>query len=71
MYSSTFPSTSAIDGVLWSMLGPVHFTTEKDTVLIEKEVGLALGLVWRGAEISPQSGFDFRAVQPVSSRYTD
>ena len=70
MYSSTFPSNSAIDGVLWSMLCPVRFTTEKDQVPIIKEAGLALWLVWRYADISPPSGFDFRAVQPVVSCYS-
>ena len=72
MYSSTFPSTSALDGGGWSTLCPGHFTPGKDTVPIVQDDGWAPGPVWTGAEnLAPPPGFDPRTVQPVASRYTD
>jgi hypothetical protein len=62
MYSSTLPSTSALDGGGWSTPRPGRFTPEV--------VGWAPGPVWTGAE-TPPPGFDPRTVQPVASRYTD
>ena len=50
MYSSTLPSTSAIDGD--GLLNPRsgRFTPGKDPVSILQEAGWATGPVWTGAE---------------------
>ena len=72
MYSSTLPSTSAIDG--WSALPPGRFTPRKDPVPIVQEAGWAPGSVWTDAEnlaLAPSPGFDPQTVQPIVSRYTD
>ena len=50
MYSSTLPSTSALDGGGWSALRPGRFTPGKDPVPIVQEAGWAPGPVWTGAE---------------------
>ena len=50
MYSSTLPSTSALDGGGWSTPRPGRFTPGKDPVPIVKETGWAPGPVWMGAE---------------------
>jgi hypothetical protein len=50
MYSSTVPSTPALDGGGWSMPHPGHFTPGKDSVPIVWEAGWAPGPVWAGAE---------------------
>ena len=49
MYSSTLPSTSALDGE-WSAPRPGRFTPAKDPVPIVQEAGWAPGPVWTGAE---------------------
>ena len=49
-YSSTLPSTSALDRGGWSTPLPGHFTPGKDSVLIVQEAGWAPGPVWTGAE---------------------
>ena len=68
MYSSTLPSTSALDGVGWSTPRPGRFTPGKDPVPIVQEAGWASGPVWRGAEnLASPPGFDPRTVQPVAS----
>ena len=51
MYSSTLPSTSALDGGGWSTPRRGRFTPGKDPVLIIQEAGWAPGPVWTGAEI--------------------
>ena len=72
MYSSTLPSTSALDGGGWSRSRPGRFTPRKDPVRIVYEAGWAPGPVWTGAEnLAPSPGFDHRTVQPVASRCTD
>ena len=52
MYSSTLPSTSALDGGGWSTPQPGRFTPGKDPVPIVQEAGWATGPVWTGAEKS-------------------
>ena len=72
MYSSTLPSTSALDGGGWSTPRPGGLTPRKDPVPIVQEAGWAPGPVWTGAEnLAPPPGFDPRTVQSVASRYTD
>ena len=50
MYSSTLPSTSALDGGWWSAPRPGRFTPGKDPVLIVQEAGWVPGPVWTSAE---------------------
>ena len=72
MYSSTLPSTSALDGDGWSTPRPGRFTPRErpDTHCIGGWVGPRAGLdVCRKSR--PPPGFDPRTVQPVASRYTD
>ena len=72
MYSSTLPSTPALDGGGWSSPRPGRFTPGKDPVPIVYEAGWAPGLVWTGAEnLAPHRDSIPRTVQPVASRYTD
>ena len=72
MYSSTLPSTSALDGVGGQHHAPAALSPGKDPVSIVWEAGWATGPVWTGAEnLAPPPGFDPRTVQPVASRYTD
>ena len=57
MYSSTLPSTSALDGSGWSAPRPGRFTPGKDPVSIVQEVGWAPGPVWTDAEnLAPPTG---------------
>ena len=71
MYSSTLPSTSALDGSGWSTPRPGRFTPRKDPVPIVQEAGWAPGTVWTGAENLTPPEFDPQTVQSVASRYTD
>ena len=50
MYSSTLPSTSALDGGGWSTPRLCRFTPTKDPVPIVQEAGWAPGPVWTVAE---------------------
>ena len=50
MYSSTLPSTSALDGGERSTPRPDRITPGKDPVPIVQEAGWAPGPVWTGAE---------------------
>ena len=50
MYSSTLPSTSALDGVGGQPHAPVAFPPGKDPVLIVLEAGCTPGPVWTGTE---------------------
>ena len=71
MYSSTLPSTSALDGGEWSTQCPGCFTPGKDLVPLVQEAAWATGPVWTRAEnLAPPLGFDPWTVQPVESRYT-
>jgi len=48
------------------------YPQERDPVLIVQEAGLALRPVWTNSEnLASPPGFDFQAIQPVVSRYTD
>ena len=50
MYSSTLPSTSALDGGGWLKPGPGRFTSGKDPVPFVQKAGWAPGPVWTGEE---------------------
>ena len=50
MYTSTLPSTSALDGGGWSRPRPGRFIPRNDPVPIVQEAGWAPGTVWTGAE---------------------
>jgi hypothetical protein len=57
MYSSSLPSTSALDGGGWSSSRPGRFAPGKDPVPILYEAGWAPGPVWTGAEnLAPPTG---------------
>ena len=50
MYSSTLPSTSALNWGGWLTPLPERFTPGKDPVSIVQEAGWATGPVWTSAE---------------------
>ena len=70
MYSSTLPSTSALDWGGWSTPRPEPLYPRKrpGTHCTGGWVGHRAGLY--GAENLVPLGFDPRTVQPVASRYT-
>ena len=72
MYSSTLPSTSALDGGGWSAPCPGRFTPRKrsGTHCTGGWLAPRAGLDGCGKS-SPAPGLDPRTVQPVASRYTD
>ena len=55
----------------WSTSRIGRFIRRNDPILIVQQAGWAWGRIWRVREISPQTGFDPRTVQPAASRYTD
>ena len=57
MYSSTLPSTSALDGGGWSTPRPGRFTPGKDPVPIVLEAGWAPGPVLTRTENLAPTGF--------------
>ena len=72
MYSSTLPTTSALDGGGWSAPRPGRFTPwgRPGTHCIGGWVGPRADL--DGCRKSrPPPGFDPRTVQPVANRHTD
>jgi hypothetical protein len=71
MYSSTLPSTSALDGGEWSTARPGHFTPGKTRYPFYSRLGGPQGRSGRVRKISPATGFDPRTVQSLASRYTD
>jgi hypothetical protein len=71
MYSSTVPSTSALDGDGWSAPRPGRFTPGKTRYPLYRRLGGPQGRSGRVRKISPPPGFDPWTVQPVASRYTD
>ena len=71
MYTSTLPSTSALDEGGWSTPRPCRFTPEKTRYPLYRRLGGPQGRSGRVRKISPLPGFDPRTVQPVDSRYTD
>ena len=71
MYSSTLPSTSALNGGGWSTPRPGRSPPGKTRYPLYRRVGGPQGRSGRARKISPPPGFDPRTVQPVASRYTD
>jgi hypothetical protein len=71
MYSSSIPSTSALDGGGWSMPRPDHFTLGKDPYPLYRRLRWPQGRSGLVRKISPPPGFYPRTVQPVASQYTD
>ena len=61
MYSSTLPSTSALDGGRWSTPRPGRFTPGKDPIPIVKEAGWAPRPVLSSAENLAPTGIRFPA----------
>ena len=72
MYSSTLPSTSALDVGGWSTPLPGRFTPGErpGTHCTGGWVGPRAGLDGCG-DSRPTPGFDPQTVQPVASRYND
>ena len=71
MYSSTFPSTSALDGGGGQRHAPAALPTGKTRYPLYRRLGGPQGRSGQVRKISPPPGFDPRTVQPVASRYTD
>ena len=67
MYSSTLPSTLALDGVGGQRQAPAALPPGKES---RYPIG-PQGRSGRMRRISPQPEFDPRTVHPVASRYTD
>jgi len=71
MYSCTLSLTSALDGIVWLMPHPNHFTAGKEMrYQLYRRLGGPQGqseTVWK---ISPSQGFTHWTVQPVASHYT-
>jgi len=67
MYSSTLPSTSALDGGGWSTPRSGRFTPGKDPVSIVLEAGWAPGPVWTGAKNLAPTGSYYAARSGNSS----
>ena len=65
MYSSTLPSTSALDEGGWSAPRPGRFTPGKDPYPLYRRLGGPQGRSGRVRKILPPPGFD------PQSRYTD
>ena len=70
MYSSTLPSTSAIDGVGGKHHAPADLSPGKTQYPLYRRLGGPQGRSGRVRKI-PSPGFDSRTVEPVASRYTD
>ena len=70
-YGSTLPLTSAPDGVDGQRHAPAALPPGKTQYPLHRRLGGPQGRSGRVRKISPPSGFDPRAVQPVASRYTD
>ena len=71
MYSSTLPSTSALDGVSGQRQAPAALPPGKTLYPVYRRLGGLQGRSGRVRKISRPPGFDPWAVQPVASRYTD
>jgi hypothetical protein len=71
MYSSTLPSTSALDGVGVQRHAPVALAPGKSPYSLCRRLGGPQGRSERVRKISLPPGFEARTVQPVASRYTD
>jgi len=71
MYSSTFPSTSALDEVGVQLHAPSALPPGKTRYPLCRKLGRPQGLSGRVRKVSPPQAFDHRTVQIVASRYTD
>ena len=72
MYSSTLPSTSALDEGGWSKPRPGLFTPRKEIRYpLYRRLGGPQGRSGRVRKISPPSAFDLWTVQSVASRCSD
>ena len=71
MYSSTLPSTSALEGGGWSTPRPASLPTVKTRYPLYRRLGGPQGCLDECGKSFPPPGFDPRTVQPVMSRYTD
>ena len=63
MYSSTLPSTSALDGGGWSKPRPGRFTPGKDPVPIVQYAGWVPGPVWTDEKMKVPGILDFFLVK--------
>jgi hypothetical protein len=70
-YSSTLPSTSALDGVGGQRNAPVALPPGKTRYPLYRRLGGSQSRSGQVRKISPSTGFDHRTLQPVASRYTD
>ena len=71
MYSSTLPSTSALDGMSSQRRAPLALPPGKTWLPLNGRLGGPQGRSGRAWNISRPPGFNPRTVQPVASRYTD
>jgi hypothetical protein len=71
MYSSTLPSTLALDGLGGQPHAPAALPPGKTRYLLYRRLDGPQDRSGRLRKISPPSGFDPRTFQPVASRYTD
>ena len=71
MYSSTLPSTSALDGVGGQRHALAALPSEKFRYPLYTRLGGPQGRSGRVRKNSPPPGFDPRIFQLVASRYTD
>jgi len=71
MYSSTLPSTSALDGVGGQCHAPAALPPGKTRYPLCMRLVGPQGRYGRVRKNSPAPGFDLRTVQHVASRYTD
>ena len=71
MYSSTLPSTSALDGGGGQHQAPATLPPGKTRYPLYRRLSRHQGRSGRIRKTLPPQGFDPRTVQPVASRYTD
>ena len=71
MYSSTLPSTSALDGVGGQRHAPAILPLGKTRYPMYRRLGGLQGGSGRVRKLSPPPGIDPRTVQAVASRYID
>jgi len=71
MYSSTLPSTSALDGVGGQRHAPAALPPGKTQYHCIGGWVVSRAGVGGCGNFTPQPGFDPRTAQPVASRYTD
>jgi len=71
MYSSTLPSTSALDGVCGQRHSPAALPPGKTRYPLYRRLGGPQGRAGRVRKnLAPSPGFDSRTFHPVASRYT-